>query len=65
VQPPASRALRSRENIRVSSSLDQHIEWLAADAELGFERLFLHNVHRDQERFISSFAEKVLPALRT
>jgi probable non-F420 flavinoid oxidoreductase len=54
-----------RERIRVSSSVDQHIEWLAADAELGFERLFLHNVHRDQERFISSFAEKVLPALRT
>jgi hypothetical protein len=54
-----------REKIRVSSSLDQHVEWLAADAELGFERLFLHNVHRDQEGFISSFAKKVLPALRT
>jgi hypothetical protein len=53
-----------REKIRVSSSLDQHVEWLAADAELGFERLFLHNVHRDQESFIARFANKVLPALR-
>ena len=52
-----------RQKIRVSASIDQHIEWLARDAELGFERLFLHNVHRDQQRFVSEFAAKVLTAL--
>jgi coenzyme F420-dependent glucose-6-phosphate dehydrogenase len=51
------------EKIRVSGSLEQHAEWLAGDIELGFERLFLHNVHRDQARFISEFAQNVLPAL--
>lgn len=50
--------------VRVSSSVQQHIDWLASDIELGFERLYLHNVHRDQERFVSEFAERVLPALR-
>jgi probable non-F420 flavinoid oxidoreductase len=52
-----------RQKIRVSASLDQHIEWLAADVALGFERIFLHNVHRDQQRFISAFAQSVLPVL--
>ncbi|MDB5727602.1 MAG: F420-dependent oxidoreductase, family [Noviherbaspirillum sp.] len=50
------------DSIRVSSSLEQQMEWLAQDAELGFDKLFVHNVHRDQERFISVFAERVLPA---
>jgi probable non-F420 flavinoid oxidoreductase len=51
------------QKIRVSASIDQHIEWLAKDVELGFERLFLHNVHRDQQRFVSEFGAKVLPAI--
>ncbi|GIZ53272.1 TIGR03885 family FMN-dependent LLM class oxidoreductase [Noviherbaspirillum aridicola] len=49
--------------IRISSSLQQHVDWLASDMELGFERLYLHNVHRDQASFIAQFAEHVLPAL--
>ncbi|MDB5842483.1 MAG: F420-dependent oxidoreductase, family [Herminiimonas sp.] len=49
------------DSIRISSSAAQHLEWLMQDAELGFDRLFLHNVHRDQETFISVFAEQVLP----
>jgi coenzyme F420-dependent glucose-6-phosphate dehydrogenase len=50
-----------RSSIRISSSIEQHIDWLSADVDLGFERLFLHNVHRDQEQFISTFAKRVLP----
>jgi coenzyme F420-dependent glucose-6-phosphate dehydrogenase len=53
-----------RKNFRVSASLEQHVEWLKGDIELGFERLFLHNVHRDQESFIRVFGEKVLPQLK-
>ena len=52
-----------REKVRVSASIERHLEWLAGDLALGFERLFLHNVHRDQEGFIAAFAERVLPAL--
>jgi coenzyme F420-dependent glucose-6-phosphate dehydrogenase len=51
-------------SIRVSSSVEQHLDWLAQDAEMGFGKLFLHNVHRDQERFIEMFAKRVLPHFR-
>ena len=50
--------------VRVSDSLDQHAEWLAADAEMGFEEINLHNIVRsEQERFIDVFGERVLPQL--
>jgi coenzyme F420-dependent glucose-6-phosphate dehydrogenase len=50
--------------VRVSSSAEQHADWIRADIELGFDHVMLHNVHRDQLRFINTFGEKVLPALR-
>lgn len=52
------------DSLRVSASIDQHLEWLAADRELGFETLYLHNVHPDQGRFIADFADRVLPEFR-
>jgi coenzyme F420-dependent glucose-6-phosphate dehydrogenase len=54
------------QSVRVSSDPGRHADWLARDLELGFERLFLHNVARDaQERFIEVFAREVLPQLRS
>jgi coenzyme F420-dependent glucose-6-phosphate dehydrogenase len=50
--------------VRVSSSLEQHIEWLSQDLELGFDHLYLHNVGRNQETFIEAFGAEVLPRLR-
>jgi probable non-F420 flavinoid oxidoreductase len=50
-------------HIRISSDVQRHIDWLRQDIELGFERILVHNVNRDQERFIDAFGEKVLPAL--
>jgi coenzyme F420-dependent glucose-6-phosphate dehydrogenase len=52
------------EHVRISSDLSRHLVWLAADRQLGFERVYLHNVNRDQDRFIDAFAEHVLPRLR-
>jgi coenzyme F420-dependent glucose-6-phosphate dehydrogenase len=49
--------------IRVSADVAEHADWIAGDMELGFDRIFLHNVHRDQRRFIDDFATHVLPAL--
>lgn len=49
--------------IRISSDIQQHIAWLQEDVALGFERIYIHNVNRDQQRFIETFGEKVLPAL--
>ena len=51
-------------HVRVSTDLEQHIAWLRHDAELGFERIYLHNVSREQARFIDDFGSRVLPALR-
>jgi coenzyme F420-dependent glucose-6-phosphate dehydrogenase len=48
--------------IRVSADVQRHIDWLQEDIELGFDRIFVHNVNREQEQFIDIFGEKVLPA---
>lgn len=52
-----------RDYVRISADLDQHIEWLKGDAEMGFERVYIHNVNREQEQFIRAFGKHVLPAL--
>jgi coenzyme F420-dependent glucose-6-phosphate dehydrogenase len=55
-----SRAVLSR--VRVSSDIGRHLEWLHQDYNLGFQRIYLHNVARDhQERFIEACAEHVIP----
>jgi probable non-F420 flavinoid oxidoreductase len=49
--------------VRVSSDINRHLEWLHEDCDLGFDRIYLHNVARDhQERFIDAWAERVIPA---
>ncbi|HUC81407.1 MAG TPA: TIGR03885 family FMN-dependent LLM class oxidoreductase [Flavisolibacter sp.] len=50
-----------KDMVRISSDVQQHINWIKQDQELGFERIILHNVNREQERFIKDFGEKVLP----
>lgn len=51
------------ESLRCSADLNQHIDWLRRDFELGFEAVYLHHVGRDIERFLETFAEHVLPEL--
>jgi hypothetical protein len=53
-----------REIVRVSSDVDEHIQWMREVRELGIGELYLHNVNRDQRGFIDAFARHVLPALR-
>jgi coenzyme F420-dependent glucose-6-phosphate dehydrogenase len=47
--------------VRISSSVQKHIDWIKEDMELGFDRIILHNVNREQELFIRDFGEKLLP----
>jgi coenzyme F420-dependent glucose-6-phosphate dehydrogenase len=47
--------------VHVSSDPERHVAWLLEQIELGFDEIYLHDVHPDQERFISVFGEKVLP----
>jgi G6PDH family F420-dependent oxidoreductase len=49
--------------VRVSADLGQHAAWLAEYAELGFDRLYLHHVGREQRGFLDAFGERVLPQL--
>lgn len=50
-------------SIRISSDPQRHIAWLQEDIAIGFEHILVHNVHRDQQRFIDAFGEHVIPAL--
>lgn len=47
----------------ISADLDAHIEWLDDIASHGVEKVFLHNVNRQQEPFIETFGDQVLSAL--
>lgn len=49
--------------VRISSDLNLHREWIEQDLSLGFERILLHNVNRNQEQFIRDFGEHVLPKI--
>lgn len=51
------------ESVIVSSDLGEQRDRIQEFAELGFDQIFLHDVHRDQESFIRDFGSKVLPEL--
>jgi coenzyme F420-dependent glucose-6-phosphate dehydrogenase len=53
-----------KQMVRISSDIKQHIEWIRQDMQLGFERIILHNVNKQQEEFIKVFGEKVLPEVK-
>jgi coenzyme F420-dependent glucose-6-phosphate dehydrogenase len=52
-----------RRMVRISADTDQHVDWLKEDMGLGFERIILHNVNREQEQFVRDFGDHVLPVL--
>lgn len=52
-----------KKKMLISSSVQEHIDSLKGYAQLGFERIILHNVGTNQEEFIRVFGEKVLPKL--
>ena len=53
-----------RDAVRISDSLDQHVEWLREYAELGFDDLYLHFVGQDQAPFIDAFGAGALSLAR-
>lgn len=48
----------------ISADLDEHRAAIQAFIDLGFDEIHVHNVGRNQERFIKAFGEQVLPKLR-
>lgn len=53
-----------RKMINISSDLQYHVDRLKEYRALGFDRIILHNVNREQELFIRAFGHEVLPALK-
>jgi hypothetical protein len=47
----------------ISSDLDAHRAEIQKYLDLGIDRLYLHNVGRNQEEWIKVFAAEVLPKL--
>jgi hypothetical protein len=52
-----------RQAVRISNDAGHHAQWLREYADLGFDDLYLHHVGQDQEAFIDTFADQVLPQL--
>ena len=50
-----------REKILVSSNMQYYIDQIGNYSDLGFERIILHNVNRNQEQFIADFGEQLIP----
>ena len=52
------------ERMVVNSDPEVHREYLQSYVDLGFDRIYLHNVGRNQREFIDVFSRDVLPKLR-
>ncbi|MBT2499691.1 TIGR03885 family FMN-dependent LLM class oxidoreductase [Agromyces sp. ISL-38] len=50
--------------VQVSADPARHLAKLTELAELGFDRIYLHHVGTEQDAFIDTFGEHVLPALK-
>ncbi len=48
----------------ISPDPEEHLEHIQKFADFGFDRIYLHNVGRNQREWIDVFAEKVLPKLK-
>lgn len=51
------------DKVLISSSTDKHLEWLCEFVDLGFEKIYLHNVNGIQHEFIEDFGQYVVPVL--
>lgn len=52
------------QSVRISLDPEEHVELIKKDLELGFEKIVLHNVGKNQEYFLNFFGKEVLPRLR-
>lgn len=52
------------EHVLISDDLNQHRKWIEDYLGMGFDRIILHNVNRNQRDFIEDFGNGVLPMLK-
>jgi alkanesulfonate monooxygenase SsuD/methylene tetrahydromethanopterin reductase-like flavin-dependent oxidoreductase (luciferase family) len=48
----------------ISSDPDEHLQYIQKFVDLGFDRVYLHNVGRNQAEWIEVFGREVLPKLK-
>lgn len=53
-----------KEKMLISTDPQEFISLIKTYMDMGFERIILHNVNRDQETFIKDFGKLVLPMLK-
>jgi coenzyme F420-dependent glucose-6-phosphate dehydrogenase len=51
--------------IHISCSPDFYIDLIHTYIDMGFQKVILHNVNRNQKNFIKDFGEKVLPFIKS
>jgi coenzyme F420-dependent glucose-6-phosphate dehydrogenase len=51
--------------LRISSSVEQHLAFLTEDFELGFDRVYVHNVSKEMDAFFEDLAPAMLSELGT
>jgi alkanesulfonate monooxygenase SsuD/methylene tetrahydromethanopterin reductase-like flavin-dependent oxidoreductase (luciferase family) len=52
-------------SVLVSEDPGRFVQWVREAAELGFDPIVLHHVGQEQQRFLETFGERVLPELRS
>jgi probable non-F420 flavinoid oxidoreductase len=50
--------------VLVSADPGRHVKWLREVADLDVDAIFLHHVGQEQDRFIETFADEVLPEVQ-
>jgi probable non-F420 flavinoid oxidoreductase len=53
-----------RSSVFVSAKPEEYVEQLRQYADLGFDRVYLHHVGKEQSEFLDTFGEHVLPQLQ-
>src|SRR4051812_10963444 len=53
-----------KNRVLITPDPDDHVAYLQHFLDLGFDEVYVHNVGREQEPFITLYGEKVIPKLR-
>jgi alkanesulfonate monooxygenase SsuD/methylene tetrahydromethanopterin reductase-like flavin-dependent oxidoreductase (luciferase family) len=53
-----------KNRVLITPDPDEHVTYLQHFLDLGFDEVYVHNVGREQEPFITIYGEKVIPKLR-
>jgi coenzyme F420-dependent glucose-6-phosphate dehydrogenase len=52
-----------KNRVLMSDDLDEHLEHIQHYVDLGFDEVYVHNVGRNQEEFIKTYGQRVIPKL--